>query len=65
MNVYEDDQQYDVIVRPDEILNAITASRDNGTVIGIYSLALGNTMYITGIDEVVVDGENAIVVLKK
>ena len=62
---YEDDQQFDVIVRPDEILNAIAASRDNGTVIGIYSLALGSTMYITGIDEIVGEGENTVVVLKK
>lgn len=65
MSVYEAGQQYDFIVRPDEILKAIAASRDNGTVIGIYSPALGNTMYITGIDKLVVDGENTAVVLKE
>jgi hypothetical protein len=65
MSAYQDGQQYDVIVRPEEILNAIAASRDHGTVIGIYSPELGDTMYITGIDELVVDGENTVVVLKK
>jgi hypothetical protein len=65
MNPHEPGQQEDFIVHPDEILRAVTASMENGTAIGIYSPVLGNTMYITGVDELFVDGDNTFVVLKK
>jgi hypothetical protein len=55
LSVYEDSQQYDFVVHPDEILKAIAAGRSDGTAIGIYCPALGNKMYITGIDELVID----------
>lgn len=65
IGVIEDSQQSDFIVQPDEILKAIATSRDNGTAIGIYSPALGDTMYITGINELIVDGDETAVVLKE
>jgi hypothetical protein len=65
MSVYEDGHHYDFIVEPGGILSAVATSLENGTAIGIYSQALGNTMCITGVDDLFVDGDNTLVVLKK
>jgi hypothetical protein len=63
-SVYEDDD-LDFILHPEAILEAVKRSKDNGTAIGIYSLALGKAMVVTGVEEVVEEGDDIVIVLKK
>jgi hypothetical protein len=61
---YENDQQFDFIIHHQEILQALVNSKNNETAIGVYSLSLGTTMYITGVDNID-DSENPIITFKK
>ncbi len=65
MNVYEDDEFFDFILHPESIRQALEASKTNGTSIGIYSPTIANTMFITGVEELVDQGDDTTVVLKK
>ena len=47
------------------LLYALTQSRKNGTVVGIYSPALGEGMFVTGVDDIYNDNNERIVVLKR
>ena len=47
------------------LLNALTKSRKNGTVIGIYSPALGEGMFVTGVEDIYNDNNEQIIVLRQ
>lgn len=64
-NVYQGGQQFDFILQPAEIFDALKQSKDNETSIGIYSPILGPTMFITGVEDLVDADSDVVVVLKK
>ena len=61
---FENDEQFDFIIDQKDILDALVRSKHNETAIGVYSLSLGDTMYITGVDEIE-ESDSPIITLKK
>lgn len=57
---------FDFVTDPREVLKALLDSKDNGTAIGIKSKALGDGMFVTGIENILLgDGaENTQIILK-
>lgn len=57
---------FDFISEPRDIFEALLASKDRGTAIGIKSTVLGNGMFITSVEDILLgDGnENTWIVLK-
>jgi len=64
LNVYED-QQFDFIVDREKILQVLISSKINGSAVGVYSPALGNAMFITGVEEVILADHDTVIVLKQ
>lgn len=55
--------EFRIIKSAKKILSALQQSKDNGTVVGIYSHALGEGMFLTGVSDISGDHEEKIVVL--
>jgi hypothetical protein len=48
-----------------EIINEVLRSKKDGNIIGIISSILGTGMYLTAVDDFIIDGDSAIVILKQ
>lgn len=46
---------------PGEMLNILTESKLNGTAVGIYAPVLGNEIYVTAVEDVLIDDEITII----
>lgn len=55
---------FEIIKFKKSLLNALVESRKNGSAIGIYSSALGEGMFVTGVEDIYDDNRDYIVVLK-
>lgn len=57
---------FDFVTEPREVLKALLDSKDNDTAIGIKAKALGDGMFVTGIENILIgDGaENTYIILK-
>ena len=49
---------------PNAIIKELIRSKLNGTVIGITSPALGAGMFLTAVEDILIEGEKSVVVLK-
>lgn len=65
ISTYTDGQQFDFINSQEGILHALTDSKINSSVIGIYSPSLGETMVVTGVENIVLTDSDTVIVLKK
>ena len=66
MDYFSVNTPFDFIREPKDILKALLDSKDNGTAIGIKSTVLGNGMFVTAVEDILIgDGhENTKVILK-
>ena len=53
----------ELVTDPGEMLRILSESRANGTAVGIFAPLLGQEIYVTAVDEIVVD-EDITIVLK-
>lgn len=60
-----DDQSLNFLKSRRMIRNGLLKSKHSGTVVGIYSRALGEGMFITSVDDMYPDHDEEIVVLKR
>lgn len=63
-NVYED-QQFDFIIDREKILQVLITGKINGSAVGVYSPALGNAMFVTGVEDVILADHDTVIVLKQ
>lgn len=63
--VFENDQQFDFIVSKEAIFEALIESKNNEKAIGIYCPSLTDTMVITGIENIMEQEEDVLIILKQ
>lgn len=51
----------ELVTDPGEMLNILTDSKVNGTAVGINSPALGNEIFVTAVEDIVIDDDITIV----
>src|SRR5690349_15660175 len=51
--------------KPEEILSALTMSKESGSVVGIFAISLGPTMIMTAVDQIVDIRNDKLIVLKE
>lgn len=51
----------ELVSDPDDMLHILTDSKTNGTAVGIKAPNLGNGIYVTAVDDIVIDQEITIV----
>ena len=53
----------ELVSHPDEMLNVLAESKSHGTAVGILAPALGDQMFVTAVDDIII-GESITVILR-
>jgi alpha-acetolactate decarboxylase len=61
LNTAMQDFTLESVSDPGEMLNILTESKLNGTAVGIYAPVLGNEIYVTAVEDVLIDDEITII----
>src|SRR5262245_48319488 len=65
VNFYKwDEQIFNLATGAQEILNVIVTSKENGSTIGLRSKTLGEGIFITAIDDIILEDGETIILLK-
>lgn len=66
MDINMPNTPFDFVTEPREVLRALLDSKSNGTAIGIRAKVLGEGMFVTGVEDILIgDGsENTRIILK-
>ena len=63
LNTVMEKLSMELVSEPGEMLNILAESKANGTAVGVSSLVLGNEIYVTAVEDIVI-GEDITIVLK-